>query len=111
MESASGADLDEFFKQWLYQGGNILLEGTWKYDDAKKAVEIKLAQVQDDGFTFTFPLELGIYGNEKEVPVVHKVEMDGLKNTYSLSVETKPDRVIIDPNTVLLAQWTFAEMD
>ena len=32
IENASGLDLDTFFNQWLYNGGNIILDGALKYD-------------------------------------------------------------------------------
>ena len=38
MEVVSGLDLDIFFNQWLYQGGHIILDGSWKYDDKKNEI-------------------------------------------------------------------------
>ena len=62
MESACGCDLGWFFQQWLYQGGNIVLDGSWHYDPAAGTVEIELAQVQEDGSLFATDVEIGITG-------------------------------------------------
>ncbi|HNP95828.1 MAG TPA: M1 family aminopeptidase, partial [Cyclobacteriaceae bacterium] len=105
METASQIDLDEFFKQWLYQGGNIELKGNWKYDSRKKKIIMSLAQVQRN-YRFKFPLEVAIYEGSGE-PRIERVEMDDLNKTFEIDVATKPERIELDPNTNLLATWDF----
>jgi aminopeptidase N len=39
MEKVSNLDLDKFFEQWLYKGGNIKLDGNWIYDKNKNAIK------------------------------------------------------------------------
>ena len=67
MEFVSGMDLDFFFDQWLYNGGNIILDGGWSYDERKRRVEVNINQVQDDGYIFKMPLELGIYYEDENL--------------------------------------------
>ena len=109
MEIVSGLDLDMFFNQWLYQGGHIVLDGSWKYDDKKKEIIIDIQQVQNDGYLFSFPIEFGIYEEGKVAPNVEQRSVTKRKSSYSIPSELKPKKVDIDPRTVLLANWSFTE--
>jgi len=109
MEIVSGLDLDMFFNQWLYQGGHIVLDGSWKYDDKKKEIIIDIQQVQNDGYLFSFPIEFGIYEEGKVAPNVEQRSVTKRKSSYSIPAELKPKKVAIDPRTVLLANWSFTE--
>ena len=109
MEIVSGLDLDMFFNQWLYQGGHIVLDGSWKYDDKKKEIIIDIQQVQNDGYLFSFPIEFGIYEEGKVVPIVEQRSVTKKESSYSIPAELKPKKVTIDPRTALLANWSFKE--
>ena len=109
MEVVSGLDLDIFFYQWLYQGGHIILDGSWKYDDVKKEIIIDIQQVQNDGYLFSFPIEFGIYEKGKFAPNVEQRSVTKRKSSYSIPADLKPNKVTIDPRTVLLANWSFNE--
>ena len=109
MEVVSGLDLDIFFNQWLYQGGHIILDGSWKYDDKKKEIIIDIQQVQNDGYLFSFPIEFGIYEEGKVAPNVEHRSVTKRKSSYSIPADLKPKKVAIDPRTVLLANWSFKE--
>ena len=67
MEVVSGMNLDTFFDQWLYKGGNMVLDGNWKFDEKKGRIEVNLNQVQNDGYLFEMPVELGISYNDKNL--------------------------------------------
>ena len=109
MEIVSGLDLDIFFNQWLHQGGHIILDGLWKYDDKKKEIIIDIQQVQNDGYLFSFPIEFGIYEEGKVAPNVEQRSVTKRGSSYSIPAELKPNKVAIDPRTVLLANWSFKE--
>ena len=109
MEKVSGLDLDQFFSQWLYKGGHIVLYGSWKFDEKKKEIIIDIQQVQDDGYLFSFPIEFGIYEEGKVAPNVEQRNLTKKKSSYSIPAELKPSRVVIDPRTVLLANWSLKE--
>ncbi len=110
MEVVSGVDLDLFFDQWLYNGGNIILDGGWSYDKKKKRVEVTLDQVQDDGYIFKMPLELGIYYEDKNLFKLETVKLEKEKGRFYIATETKPKDIKIDPFTKLLAIWDFNEI-
>ncbi len=110
MEKASGMDLSHFFRQWLYLGGNLIIKGSWQYDQSAQAINIQLDQVQNDGLVFEIPMEIGVFQNEKVLPVIKKVYLDSLHGHFSIPVGTRPQKVSIDPRTVLLAQWNLVEV-
>tara|TARA_Y100000741_G_scaffold222216_1_gene169444 strand:- start:841 stop:2469 length:1629 start_codon:yes stop_codon:yes gene_type:complete len=110
MEVVSGVELDLFFDQWLYNGGNIILDGGWSYDKKKKRVEVTLDQVQDDGYIFKMPLELGIYYEDKNLFKLETVKLEKEKGRFYIATETKPKNIKIDPFTKLLAIWDFNEI-
>tara|TARA_B100002052_G_C15506652_1_gene429724 strand:- start:178 stop:615 length:438 start_codon:yes stop_codon:yes gene_type:complete len=110
MEKVSGIDLDKFFDQWLYKGGNMLLDGNWEYDDNKKNIIIGLDQVQDDGFLFEMPIEIEIQYEDKRQNKFDKIVLDRKSKKFYINSKNRPVRIIIDPNTTLLAQWDFNEI-
>jgi len=109
MESFHNKSLEHFFHQWLYQGGNVVLEGSWNYNEEKKALEIELKFAQNDGFDFAIPVSIGVVLEGEDVPRIFNVEMKETSAAASFAMDTKPVKVVLDPNTQLLAQWTFYE--
>ncbi|SDL77062.1 Peptidase family M1 [Catalinimonas alkaloidigena] len=109
MEQASGQSLEPFFQQWLYQRGNLFLEGSWAYDAAKKQVWVTLTPPKKKGPVYHMPLEVGFYQNGATVPTVQEIQWEGQKATFTFPMETRPDRVELDPRTRLLAKWTLVE--
>ena len=107
MEFVSGMDLDFFFDQWLYNGGNIILDGGWSYDERKRRVEVNINQVQDDGYIFKMPLELGIYYEDENLFKLETVKLEKEKGRFYIATDTKPKNIKIDPFTKLLARWDF----
>lgn len=109
MEAVCGCNLKSFFDQWLYQGGNVLLNGEWHYDESTKTVEIMLSQTQNQEYEFSVDVEIGIFGNDELVPTIHHLLLAGKNGRLSIPLDDKPARVEVDPRTVLLAQWSFSE--
>ncbi len=109
MESFHNKSLGPFFHQWLYQGGNVVLEGFWKYNEEKKGLEIELKFAQNDGFDFAIPVSIGVFVEGEDVPRIFTVEMRSNSVAAIFIVEKRPEKVVVDPNTQLLAQWTFNE--
>ena len=102
-------DLTDFFRQWLYQGGHVILDGGWSYDASTREVVIDLAQTQTDGYPFTVTVEFGFWEEDADVPAIREMTLEGTAGTARFSVETEPARVTLDPRTVLLAEWRFNE--
>ncbi len=109
MEEASGMDLSGFFEQWLYKPGTLKYKGTWQYDLKKKEVTIALDQVQTDASLFKMPLEVGVYGKGNKESLIKKVQVNEKSNTFIISVDFKPERLVLDPNFWVLMEADFKE--
>ncbi len=110
MEVVSGMNLDIFFDQWLYKGGNMVLDGNWKFDEKKGRIEVNLNQVQNDGYLFEMPVELGISYNDKNLEKIQTIKLEKEKGRFYIASDSKPISIKIDPNTKLLAIWDFIEI-
>ena len=98
MEKASGQELGAFFKQWLYTPGFPDLQVSWTYDDAARALNLRIEQTQDA--VFAFPLEYTI-GNDT---TIHTVNVHEKTTQVRLPLAARPDGIKIDPNVNVLAQ-------
>jgi aminopeptidase N len=106
MEAASGQELSWYFDQWLYQGGHVVLEGDWRWNGS--GIDVTLAQVQEDGFSFRVPVEIGVFSEGDDTPTIHRLELGMEPGEFRIELEKRPERVVLDPRTVLLARWSFA---
>ena len=111
MEEASGDDLQRFFDQWLRQGGNPRLAGTWRYDAAAGAVEVELRQVQTVG-RFELPLDIGVYVGDGLLPSeVATIEVGPGTDRLTIPVPAEPSDVRLDPGTRALFQAEFRRVN
>ena len=108
MEEASGRDLSEFFQQWLYRGGALEYEGGWRYDSGSGTVEVELNQVQNDGYSFEMPVQLGIYFAGETEPHIEVLPVNDMTNRFTISVDREPEAVVLDPDTWVLMDADFA---
>jgi aminopeptidase N len=100
MEQASGENLEAFFRQWLYQGGNPHLEGWWQYDPTAKEVSIEINQTQTNVGLFDLPLEVGVYMGDSERPTaIHRVQVTRGFHRFVIPVDGEPEDVRLDPDT------------
>lgn len=109
MEEASGMDLKPFFKQWLYNPGTLKYKGSWQFDPTKKEVRIVLDQVQTDRSFFKMPLEVGIYGPEKQQQLLKKLEVNEKSKVFTIPLDFVPEKIVLDPNCWVLMEADFTE--
>jgi aminopeptidase N len=95
MEKASGQDLKQFFKQWLFIAGHPQLAINWRYNADKKVIELNITQKQN--VLYQFPLEVAV-GDQ-----LHTINVKDKNTTVQLPVNGKPLAVKIDPDINLLA--------
>jgi aminopeptidase N len=108
MEASSGVDLEDFFQQWLYSGGNPRLEGWWEYDATARAIRIEINQTQTAGPTFAFPLEIGISFNDgAAMNATESVTVDGRFHRFVIPADREPSEVTLDPNVKALFEADF----
>jgi aminopeptidase N len=98
METASGMDLQLFFKQWLHTAGQPVLSYSWKYNAGRRAVIVTVKQTQPG--LFEFPLQIAAqtatdtsYGT---LDVKSKI------NLLAIPVSNKPVNVVLDPHIDML---------
>ena len=107
MEKASNIDLTIFFDQWLYKGGNIILDGNWSYDKKNRQIIINLSQVQNDGYYFHMPLELKIFYGNEFLSKLEEIKLSPDLKKFIIKSDKEPNQIILDPSTKLLAEWNF----
>jgi aminopeptidase N len=103
-EQVSGQQLEWFFTQWLTRPGVPKVEGSWRYDPAKKQVEVTLTQSQAaDPFRMT--VEVGIVATAGAMPQIRRVEMTSKQTMMAFDAPGEPASVALDPGT-----WALIEM-
>ncbi len=97
MEKVSGADLQSFFRQWLYTPGHPHLQIAWKYDPDKKSLAIDFTQTQDQLFAFTLDYSADIS--------LYHIDIRDKTTHVELPVAGRPTKLIPDPDINLLADF------
>jgi len=108
MERASGRDLGPFLDQWLTRGGLVRLEGDWRHDASAGMVTIRLTQT-DRARLFTMPVQVAVYQAGSPVPTISTVDIAGAETQFQIAALAKPERVVLDPNHLVLMEARFAE--
>ncbi len=102
MEEVSGKSLQSFFQQWLFKAGHPKLEISWKYNMAKKEINITVIQQQNE--PYQFPLELQI-GNE-----IKQMAISNRETSIAFPATVKPAGIAVDPNVNLLFEGNIKEV-
>ncbi|MBY0495718.1 MAG: M1 family peptidase [Cyanobacteria bacterium] len=100
-EQASGRQLEWFFTQWLNRPGVPRIEGSWRYDTARRVVEVTLTQSQATP-AFHVKVDVGIVTQAGDLPRVQAFDMAAKQGTFTFPVDAAPAGVVLDPNTNLL---------
>lgn len=100
-EQVSGKQLEWFFTQWLTRPGVPKIEGSWRYDAARKVVEVTLTQSQPTP-AFRVKLDIGVTVSSGDLPRVQTVEMTAKQAVFTIPSDAAPASVVLDPNTTLL---------
>ncbi len=108
MERASGRDLRVFFDQWLTRGGLVRLNGDWNYRADTGSLAIRLTQ-RDRARTFAMPLQVGVYTAGSTTPTITTVQISGVSHEFQIAVGQRPDRVVLDPNHLVLMESALVE--
>lgn len=108
MERASGKDLRAFFDQWLTRGGLVRLDGDWRYRADNGTLAIRLTQ-RDRTRTFAMPLQVGVYAAGRTTPTLTTVQVSEASHEFQIAVGQRPDRVVLDPNHIVLMESMFVE--
>jgi aminopeptidase N len=102
MEAVSGQDLQAFFLQWLYRGGQPRLRSTVSYDAKKKTAVLSVEQLQSQLFDFPLDISIVTAGHSE----IRTMKMQGRKNTITISADG-PVTMQLDPETNLLFEQSI----
>jgi aminopeptidase N len=108
MEETSGMELKGFFEQWLYKPGTLQYNGSWQYNNKKKEIKITLEQVQTDGSFFKMPIQVAIYTSAGK-PVIKTLPVNEKRSEFTISVDSEPGDVVLDPNHWVLMEATWGK--
>lgn len=97
MEDVSGEKLNHFFQQWIFTKGYPEIKWNWSYKNG--TIKLSINQTQNH-HVFNFPLEIGIIKNGETR--VSTIQIQAKKASFEIEIDSKPDSVILDPNTWLL---------
>ena len=104
-EKISGKDLNQFFKQWVFEGkGKIKIEYSFKNitNDNKKTISINFKQVQKEYKNYKFPLDIEFFfedGTTEKKDITIQTENTAL----IFPVKQKVVKIILDPDGWLAA--------
>ena len=109
MEKVSNENLKPFFTQWLDRPDILKITGGWKYDTKSKQIIIDLKQVQHSDYIFEVPVEFQVYEAGSKEPLIVKFSINAKSSHFEIPYSSKPVLILIDPRTVLLADFDFKE--
>lgn len=102
-EKVSGEDLNWFFDQWFLRPGHPVLKIKQDYSTATNKVQLKVTQAQDTLATtvYRLPLKVDVWTGGKRNR--YDVVIDKVNQTLEFPSAKKPDLVIFDAESQLLA--------
>ena len=98
-EKVSGKNLDQFFRQWLYTPGQPVLKLKWEYNETSKTIKADVMQLQKQLFKFPLLIKIDL-GEGKSL--YKQVNMTRLSESFTISLNEKPVKLILDPDQSLL---------
>jgi aminopeptidase N len=109
MEKVSGKDLKLFFKQWLYQPVNPIINGTWEYNASAKKITIQLYQTQMGDVVFNVPVEFGYYKEGSTNPTILTMNFTKKQQVQTFTVDGTPEKLEFDPRNILLSKNSLSK--
>jgi len=111
LEEASGEDLEDFFDQWLFQGGIPTLDIRWSEGGGGVTVEFEQTQ---DRYDFDLEVDVAMRYEDGTVGPVSTVELRPRSGGYRSGAVTIPAKgrvagIVVDPETRLLSDWAVRE--
>lgn len=106
MTDATGINLGPWFSQWIEKPGHPVIEWTWSYDDAKKAVNVHVKQTQDTTQgtpIYDIPAQVALISADGTLTRA-PIHLNAAEQDFMISAATKPGAVVFDPDHEFLRQ-------
>lgn len=107
-EKVSGKNLDQFFKQWVYDGSGIIeADYNWsvKQQDSTYLLKLNVEQTQKEYPEYSFSLDVKVLFEGTTNFVTKTVYVDSKTGNFEFRFDKKPLDVILDPDSWLLAHF------
>jgi aminopeptidase N len=99
MEFHYGQPLGWFFKQWVYEPGYPQLDAVWRWNEAAKALTIRVQQTQPQT-VFRLPLEVEF--NLDKTAQREPITLSERAQAFTFKLAAKPQSVALDPDEWVL---------
>jgi len=109
MELFTSEDLDPFLNQWLKRPDMLEISANWFYDEGLSQINLTLTQKATSEVLFDVPVEFEIHFSDGIDPVIFQVDMSARSEVYTIPALIKPQLILADPRTVLLADIRLTE--
>ena len=112
-EETSGKDLDQFFRQWVYEGNNIpKIDYNFTLNTGQNSnnVILKLRQVQQGYSDYNLPIQF-LFKSETGKTKLENVQMNSARQEFTFKFDFVPIEVIPDPDNWLLAYFKLSDSD
>lgn len=109
VKEATGMNMDWFFDQWIYKPGHPVfkISRDWNNDNSELKMEIKQLQDTINGTpVFRIPVTIGIYSEGRE-PIFKEVCLEDRTESFTWSLDKKPNMVRFDVGNTLLKEWSY----
>jgi len=103
LEKASGKDLSNFFRRWIYESGHPVYKLRAQWNSQPQILTINLDQLQS-GDPFLDPVPITIQSASGNVELV--LNPQGKLTTKKVPLKTKPVKIIVDGSNILLKEAT-----
>ena len=103
-EFATGFDLEDFFREWVFGERYPVYQLSWIAETAQNGYDARVTLLQTTGTTnpafFVMPVQVRIVGSEQDTTVTVQHEFSGQE--FVVHTPFKPQTVLIDPDGWIL---------
>jgi aminopeptidase N len=104
MESVSGQDLENFFRQWLELPGQPQISIKKEYDRRSEILKLTILQ-EGTPEPFRFPFSIRVEDQSGTISTMIRISVDSSQTVVTVPVDFEPDRIIPDPGVNLLFEY------
>ena len=109
MELFTAEDLDPFLDQWLKRPEMLQIIANWSFDKKIGQINLTLTQKTSSEVLFDVPVEFELHFTDGMDPIVFEAKINTPKVSYEIPAKIKPELILADPETVLLADIRVVE--